>query len=212
MDINWYGHSCFSMKGKEATVVCDPYEKELSYKLPKLKANIVTISHDHPGHNRISGIDGDPKIVRHPGEYEIRNVFIMGLSTFHDSDHGANRGRNIIYIIEVDDVRVCHLGDLGHKLSAQQIEEISEVGVLFIPVGGVSTIDAKTAAELVRLISPKIVVPMHYATDVTTWLEPIDKFVMEMGLKEIAPQSKISVTASNLPPDTRVTVLDYRLQ
>jgi len=211
MEINWYGHSCFSIKGKEATVVCDPYEKDLSYKLPKLKANIVTISHEHLGHNRTKDIEGDPKIVRHPGEYEIKNVFIMGLPNYHDSQHGENRGKNIAYIIEIDDVRVCHLGDLGHKLNSQQIEDISEVGVLFIPVGGVSTIDAKMAAELVRLINPKVVIPMHYATDVTTWLEPIDKFVSEMGLKEAVAQPKLNVTAGNLPLDTRVTILDYRL-
>ncbi len=210
MEITWLGHSCFRIKGKEVTLVTDPYDVDLGYVWPKPAANIVTVSHAHPGHSSTTGVDGNPRVVNRPGEYEIKNVFIIGLPTFHDATQGANRGRNVIFLIEMEDLRLCHLGDIGHTLSSKQIEELSGLDILFTPVGGVSTIDAKTAAEIVRLLNPKIVIPMHYQTEVTTWLEPLEKFTTGMGLREIVPQPKLVVTKSNVPPETRVVVLDYR--
>ncbi len=210
MDITWLGHSCFRIKGKEVNLITDPYDATLGYSWPKSSANIVTITHDHPGHSNAVGVEGNPRVVNRPGEYEIKNVFIIGFPTFHDAAQGANRGRNIIYLMEMEDMRLCHLGDIGHTPSPKQIEELSGIDVLFAPVGGVSTIDAKTAAEIVRLLSPKIVIPMHYQTDVTNWLEPLEKFTQGMGLREIVPQPKLTVTKSNVPPETRVVILDYR--
>ena len=210
MDITWLGHSCFRIKGKEVNLITDPYDATLGYSWPKPSANIVTITHAHPGHSNAAGVEGIPKVVNRPGEYEIKNVFIIGFPTFHDAAQGANRGRNIIYMMEMEDMRLCHLGDIGHTPSPKQIEELSGIDVLFAPVGGVSTIDAKTAAEIVRLLSPKIVIPMHYQTDVTNWLEPLEKFTQGMGLREIVPQPKLTVTKSNVPPETRVVILDYR--
>jgi L-ascorbate metabolism protein UlaG (beta-lactamase superfamily) len=182
----------------------------LGYSWPKSAANIVTVSHAHPGHSNATGVEGNPRVVNRPGEYEIKNVFIIGFPTFHDAAQGANRGRNVIYLMEMEDMRLCHLGDIGHTPSPKQIEELSGIDVLFAPVGGVSTIDAKTAAEIVRLLNPKIVIPMHYQTDVTNWLEPLEKFTQGMGLREIVPQPKLTVTKSNVPPETRVVILDYR--
>jgi L-ascorbate metabolism protein UlaG (beta-lactamase superfamily) len=209
MEISWLGHSCFNLKGKEATVVTDPFEPDFGYLLNKLSANVVTLSHLHPGHSYAEGVDGNPKVLRRPGEYEVKHVFIIGFSTFHDKDSGKIRGKNVVYLIEMDGFKLCHLGDLGHQLSPQQIEEMSDLDVLFVPVGGVSTIDAREAAEVVHSINPRVIIPMHYQTEVSPWLEPLDKFLKEMGVKEILAQPKISFTRTNLPTEPQVVVLSY---
>ena len=128
------------------------------------ETSIVTVSHQHSGHSHVQGIGGEPKLVIRPGEYEISGVLIIGIATFHDADRGRKRGKNTVYIMEVDEISVCHLGDLGHVLTAEQVEEIGNVDVLLLPVGGVSTINAPMAAEVVRQLEPKAVVPMHYKT------------------------------------------------
>jgi L-ascorbate metabolism protein UlaG (beta-lactamase superfamily) len=210
MDINWLGHSCFKIKGTTATIITDPYSPGLGYSLGKQTARIVTVSHPHPGHSYIEGIDGEPKTVIGPGEYEISGVLIMGTTTFHDDEKGGKRGKNTVYLMQIDEVSICHLGDLGHVLSAEQVEEIDNVDVLMIPVGGVSTIDASTAAEVVRQLEPSVVIPMHYQTEVLKReLEPVDGFLKEMGVKEVIPQPKLSVTKANLPAGTQVFLLDY---
>ena len=209
MEITWLGHSCFKIKGKEVVLVADPYHESLGYPPSKLQANIATVSHQHPGHNHVASVEGNPKVLKGPGEYEIVEVFIRGIKTFHDSIQGEKQGKNTIYIMEMDGINLCHLGDLGHLLSPQQIEEIGSIDVLLVPVGGVSTIDARIAVEIVRLLNPRIVIPMHFQTEVTTWLEPVDRFLKEFGLKEIPPQPKFSVTQLNLPSQTQVVLLDY---
>lgn len=210
MDITWLGHSCFRIKSKEVILITDPYDSTLGYTWPGATANIVTLSHTHAGHSNAAGVEGNPKIIHRPGEYEVKGVFIIGLPTYHDAVQGANRGRNVIYLIELEDLRLCHLGDIGHIPSSHQVEELSEVDVLFVPIGGVSTIDAKTATEILRLLNPKIVIPMHYRTDVTTWLDPLDKLTAAMGLRDIVSQPKLTVTRSNLPSESKLIVLDYR--
>lgn len=210
MEISWLGHSCFKIKGKEITLVTDPFTESLGYSLGKLSASIVTVSHSHPGHCGTSGVSGNPKTIHRPGEYEVSHILINGISTFHDASQGKDRGKNIAYLIEMEDITLCHLGDLGHKLSPQQVEKLSHAEILLLPVGGVSTIDAREAAEIVRQLSPRVVIPMHYKTDVVTWLNPVDAFVSEMGTTEVTPQPKLSITKANLPTDTMVIVLDYR--
>ncbi len=149
-------------------------------------------------------------MVIRPGEYEISGVLIIGIATFHDADRGRERGENTVYLIEVDEISVCHLGDLGHVLTVAQVEEIGNVDVLLLPVGGVSTINAPMAAEVVRQLEPKVVVPMHYKTSALSWeLEPVENFLKEMGVKEINSQSKLSFTRSSLPISTQVILLDY---
>jgi len=210
MDISWLGHSCFRIKGSNAVVITDPYSPDLGYTLGKLTARIVTISHQHSGHSYLQGIGGEPRSVTRPGEYEISDVLIIGIATFHDADRGRERGENTVYLIEVDEVSVCHLGDLGHVLTAEQVEEIGNVDVLLLPVGGVSTINAAMAAEVVRQLEPKAVIPMHYQTSALSWeLEPVENFLKEMGVKEINSQSKLSFTRSSLPISTQVFLLDY---
>lgn len=213
MEITWLGHACFRLKGKDVTVITDPYEKSIGYSLGRPQADIVTVSHDHFDHNYIQGIGGDFKVVKGPGEYEIKNVFIKGIATFHDSEGGKARGRNTIFSITLDDIVVCHLGDLGHVLTQAQAEEIEAVDVLLVPVGGVYTINAVQAAEVVSLLEPKIVIPMHYQTEVLSLgrpLDPVDRFIKEMGLKSLAPQPKLVVARNTLPEETQVVVLDYR--
>jgi len=210
MDITWLGHSCFKIKGSHATVITDPYSPDLGYKLGKPSARIVTVSHQHPGHSYVQGIGGQPKVVNRPGEYEISGVLIIGIATFHDGEKGKKRGKNTVYLMEIDEISVCHLGDLGHVLSAEQVEEIDNVDVLLLPVGGVSTINAPKAAEVVRQLEPKAVIPMHYKTPALGLeLEPVDRFLKEIGAKQVEPLPKLSLTKSNLPPTTQVFLLDY---
>ncbi|MFC2036232.1 MBL fold metallo-hydrolase [Chloroflexota bacterium] len=210
MDISWLGHSCFRIRASSATIITDPYSPDLGYSLDMPDAHILTISHQHPGHSYVQGIDGEPKVFSGPGEYEMRGVMIMGMATFHDGEEGGERGKNTVHLMEVDEVSICHLGDLGHVLTTEQTEEIENVDVLLLPVGGVSTINASVAAEVVRQLEPKIVVPMHYKTEVLSrGLEPVDNFLKEMGAKEVNSQSKLSLTKSSLPISTQVVLLDY---
>ena len=210
MDISWLGHSCFRIRGAQATVITDPYSPDLGYSLGKPTARIVTVSHQHPGHCYVQGVGGEPKPVTGPGEYEISGVLIIGMVTFHDGEEGNKRGKNTVYLIEIDEVLVCHLGDLGHVLTTEQVAEIGNVDVLLLPVGGVSTIDAPMAAEVVRQLTPKVVVAMHYKTEaVNRELEPVDRFLKEMGVKEVNSQPKLSFTKANLPITTQVFLLDY---
>ena len=210
MNISWLGHSCFRIKGSQATVITDPYAPTLGYSLGKPTANIVTVSHQHPGHSYVQGIDGDARLVAGPGEYEISGVLIIGIATFHDEDKGEKRGKNTVYLMEIDDVSVCHLGDLGHVLTSEQMEELDNVDVLLLPLGGVSTIDAPTAAEVVRQLKPAVVVPMHYKTEaLNRELEPVERFFKEMGIEEVNSQPKLSLTKSSLPATMQVFLLDY---
>jgi L-ascorbate metabolism protein UlaG (beta-lactamase superfamily) len=210
MDITWLGHSCFRLKGSHATVITDPYSAGLGYSLGKPTARIVTVSHEHPGHCYIDGVGGQPRVVNRPGEYEISEVLIIGIATFHDGEGGKKRGKNIVYLMEIDEVAVCHLGDLGHVLTSEQIEDIGNVDVLLLPVGGVSTINAPMAAEVVRQLEPKVVIPMHYKTPaLKVELEAVDRFLKEIGAKQVASQPKLSVNKSNLPLTSQVFLLDY---
>jgi len=210
MEISWLGHSCFRIKGRQATVITDPYSPELGYSLGKPTAQIVTVSHQHPGHSYVQGVGGEPRPVLGPGEYEISGVLIIGVATFHDADSGSKRGKNTVYLMEVDEVSVCHLGDLGHVLTDEQAEQLDNVDVLLLPVGGVTTINASVAAEVVRQLEPKAVVPMHYKTEVLKReLAPVERFLKEMGLKEINSQPKLSFTKASLPVSTQVFLLDY---
>ena len=210
MDISWLGHSCFRIKGSHATVITDPYSPSLGYSLGKPTARIVTVSHQHPGHSYVQGIGGEPRVITGPGEYEISGILIIGIATFHDAEGGGKRGKNTVYLMEVDEVSVCHLGDLGHVLTAEQAEELGNVDILLLPVGGVSTINAPAAAEVVRRLEPKVVIPMHYKTQALSWeLEPVGRFLKEIGVKEVNSHPKLSFTRSSLPASTQIFLLDY---
>ena len=211
MELHWLGHSCFRIRARDTTIITDPPARSTGYSLSSLTADVVTISHQHPGHNAIEACTGGPRVIEGPGEYEVAGVLIDGVSTFHDSSQGSERGRNTAYVIEVEDLRICHLGDLGHVPTAEQSEAMGEIDVLLAPVGGHHTIDAAAAAEVVSLLEPKVVVPMHYRTEVVrAELDTLDPFLKQMGLSEIAPQPRLTLTPSSLPAQTQVVVLDLR--
>lgn len=167
MEITYIGHSSFKIKSKNITLVTDPYDPTmLGIKFPKVAADIVTISHDHPDHNKADlvsmGVTETKKILNGPGEYEIGGISIIGLPTFHDNKKGELRGKNIVYLFEVEDYRIVHLGDLGHKLADSEIEDLGHVDILMVPVGGHFTIGPSEAVEMVGALEPKIIIPMHY--------------------------------------------------
>ncbi|MBN1188328.1 MAG: MBL fold metallo-hydrolase [Dehalococcoidales bacterium] len=208
MEITWLGYSCFLLKGKNISVITDPFPPDLGYTSKIPDARIVSVSHDHTEHSFVEAVSGEKKVVSRPGEYEIGGVLIIGIPTYHDTENGTALGKNTIFVIEIDDVTICHLGDLGHSLNSNQIEEMGNVDILLVPVGGGSTINATQAAAVVRSLDPKIVIPMHYKTlTLNKELEPVDKFLKEMGLSEVVPQAKLSITKSGLPTTTQVLVL-----
>ena len=209
MEITWLGHSCFKIKGNQATVIIDPYSNRWRALPSKLSADIVTVSHEHSGHNYIDDITIDSHLLHGPGEYEIKDVILVGIPSFHDSVKGSERGKNTIYLMEMDELTICHLGDLGHRLNAEELEEVGSVDILMVPVGGVSTLDAGAAAEVVRQLEPRIIIPMHYRyQELDSWLEPVDRFLLEMGEKEVVPQPKYVIRKSRLPLDAQVILLD----
>ena len=210
MEISWLGHSCFAIKGKGGNIITDPYHPNFGYSLGKPKADIVTLSHFHLGHSYVEGIANDPKQIKGPGEYEIGGIFITGIATFHDDEGGNIRGKNTIYNIEMEGVTLCHLGDLGHPLTPQLVEEIGAIDILFLPVGEMSTIPVSTAMKIVNQLNPRIVIPMHYKTEaIVRNLEPVDKFLNKMGIQAPEAKTRISITQSSLPSSTQIVVLSY---
>jgi L-ascorbate metabolism protein UlaG (beta-lactamase superfamily) len=210
MEINWLGHACFRIRAKEGTVVTDPFGKDSGYEWSRPRADIVTISHDHDNHNQAQRVAGEPKVLQGPGEYEISNIFVTGIATFHDNKKGAERGSNTIYLIEAEDLKICHLGDLGHVPTETQAETLSDLDVLLVPVGGLYTISPAQAAEVVSQLEPRIVIPMHFKTKAYSGkLEALDKFLKEMGLKSADEQEGLKVTKGSVPEETQVVVLKY---
>lgn len=209
MDITWLGHSCFRIRSNQAIIVTDPFPPNLGFSLGKQTADIVTVSHGHTSHSYAQGIGGEPRILKGPGEYEISGVLILGIATYHDAVKGQARGKNTAYLMEIDGLAVCHLGDIGHVLSDEQMEEMGNVDVLLLPVGGGSTINATMAAEVIRKLEPKAVIPMHYKTPaLKRELAPVEVFLKEMGMAQVEPRPKLNVTRSNLPISTQVFVLN----
>jgi L-ascorbate metabolism protein UlaG (beta-lactamase superfamily) len=209
MRITWYGHSCFRLRGRSGTVVTDPYSGDLGYKLPRLRADIVTVSHDHPDHANVKAISGKPKVIDGPGEYEIKGIFVIGIPTPYGESSKQPVMRNTVYLIDLDGVTVCHLGDVRRVPTQAQIEELGEVDVLLVPVGGGSTLGAAKASEVISLLEPRVVIPMHYKTDQLKGLklQPVSQFLKEMGLKEVVPEDTVHITKSGLPSETQIVLM-----
>ncbi len=214
MDIIYLGHSAFKLKGKTATVVCDPFHPSIGLHFPKnTEAQVVTISHGHDDHNASELVSGNPVVFTNPGEYEAQRVEILGIASFHDAQRGAERGDNTVFKIELDGVHIVHLGDLGHPLSEADIELLDEVDVLLVPVGGHFTIDAQTAAKLVADIEPRIVIPMHYQVDglivdLREKLVPVSAFFKALGkdMPEVVP--KLTLKAGAIPEEMQVVLFE----
>lgn len=214
MDITHLGHSSFKLRGKTASVITDPFASSIGLSFPKhTAADIVTVSHDHDDHNAASVVDGNPFVITGPGEYEIKGVGLVGMGVYHDDQKGEKRGKNTIFRIELDGLTVVHLGDLGHELSAAQVDALDGVDILLVPVGGVYTIDAGLAAKIVGEIEPTIVIPMHYnrpGLDQKMFgdVAGVDAFLKEMGKTDVASQPKLVITKDKLPEEMQVIVLE----
>jgi len=209
MDITWLGQSCFRLRFKAAIVITDPYNGDLGLKLPRQKADIVTISHEHEDHNNLRAISGEPRVCRGPGEYERAGIFIFGIPTFHDRRNGRDRGPNTAYLIEGEGLSICHLGDLGHVPTQAQIEQLNALDVLLIAVGGQGTLNAAQAAEVVSLLGPRFVVPMHYQLPgLKVKLDPVTRFLQEMGVARVTPQESLRVLPTSEPGETQIVVLE----
>jgi len=218
MEITWLGHSCFRLRSRAATVVTDPYGKELGLILPRVRADIVTVSHDADDHNYVRGVKGDFKVLSGPGEYEVSNSFVTGLVLSERKPSGG-QGKaavagdgNTVFLIELDGITICHLGDLSNVPTQAMMEEsLSEVDVLLVPVGGGESLNASQAAEVVSLLEPHIVIPMHYkikGTDLK--LDPVAKFLKEMGLDKVDEQELLKVDKGGLPDETQVVLLELK--
>ncbi len=212
MEITWYGHSCFRLTQRGmASVVTDPYDAEaVGYKPLKLRADVVTISHDAPGHNYLKAVRGVRYVVRGPGEYEIGGVFITGVRT-NGKRRKADEPLNTLYVFDFDGVTVAHLGDLRRVPTQSEVEALGPVHVVLLPVGGGGGLTPAKAAEVVSLLEPGFVIPMHYKTpDTPLNLAPLSRFLKEMGVAKVEPRPSLTVKPSSVPDETQVVVLDYR--
>lgn len=213
MDVTWLGHGCFRLRGRSAAVVTDPYPPAIGLKLSRMDADLVTVSHEHENHNYTQVVRDGAYEIHGPGEYEVAGVSVIGIPTYHDGEKGTKQGRNTVYLIEIDDVRICHLGDLGHKLEDAEAEAVASPDVLLVPVGGQTAMNAALAAEVVRQLEPRFVVPMHYAIPgLKLHLDPIDRFLKEMGVTAAEPQPKLAVQRSSGDYDTKVVVLEAKAE
>lgn len=215
MEIIWYGHSCFRLAERGmASVVTDPFDHhDVGYEALKLRADIVTMSHDAPGHNNLSAIKGDAHAITGPGEFEIGGVFITGIQTNGHTHNDPNEKRNTLYVIDYNGVNVVHLGGLNRVPTQTEVEALGPVHIALVPVGGGSSLNAAKASEVISLLEPNIVIPMHYFTPETKIsLDPLEKFLHVMGLTTVETQPSLTIknASSSLPEETRITVLELQ--
>lgn len=209
MEVKWLGHACFLITASDGTrVITDPFNhKQLGYPAPAAKADVVTVSHEHFDHNAVEVVKGTPEVIRQPGKFRIKGLVIQGTASYHDRFEGAQRGENTIFTMEIDGMKVCHLGDLGHPLNNEQLEDIGQVDVLLIPVGGHFTIDAGEAYELTGKINPRLVVPMHYKTEyITLPIGPVDEFTKYFS--SVEHLASLEINRDTLPEPVQAVVLD----
>ncbi len=214
MEITWYGHFCFRMMERGmAAVVCDPFDhKIVGYDSLKLKADIVTVSIDNAEHNFTSSVKGDPHLISGPGEFEIGGVFITGVQTNGHAKKSEDEPRNTLYVFDYNGLTVAHFGQIDRVPTQAEVEALGPVNIALIPVGDATSLNAAKAAEVISLIEPNIVIPMHYATDGSqVKLDELNKFLKEMGISETEHVPMLKMTSStSLPEETRVIVLDYQ--
>lgn len=208
--IYWAGQSCFEIsvsnsKDHSANIIIDPFDEKIGLKVPSLSGDILLVTHDHYDHNNVKAVKGEPFLIQGPGEYEVKGVFVLGIPSYHDSALGKEKGQNTIYTIEAEDMKICHLGDLGQKeLTDEQIDKIGTVDILMIPVGGEYTISSSEATKIISQIEPRIVIPMHYELPkLNIKLEPVEKFLKAMGKNAgaITPQDKFLAKESTMPKE-----------
>lgn len=207
MKINYIGHSCFLFRESSGTtLLTDPYG-DIGLSFPRVKSDIVTVSHSHYDHCNVGAVGGDPAILSRAGKYTVRGVAIEARESYHDDANGTKRGKNLIFTFEMDGVTVCHLGDLGQKAEGDILEKIGKPDILLIPVGGNYTIDGAEAARYVREIRPAVVIPMHYhVRGLTVDISDERQFLTAMGTFERAKEAEI--TAETLPAATKTLLLE----
>jgi L-ascorbate metabolism protein UlaG (beta-lactamase superfamily) len=214
MDIKYFGHSSFFIKSKDARLVTDPFNSEmLGFRFPKTEADIVTVSHDHKDHNNIEAISNNPLIINMPGEYEKNGIRIFGYPSFHDKKKGSERGENVLFKIEAENISLLHCGDLGEMPDDKLLDEIGEVDILFVPVGGVWSLNSGEAVTFVKKIEPSIIIPMHYRTSKHDpkqfgTLAHVEEFLKKMGSESIQPITKLTVKKEDLQDEMKVVVMD----
>ncbi len=217
MEITYLGHSSFKLKSKQGVVVTDPYASDVGFSMPSVSADIVTVSHDHFDHNALKNVSGTvrrekPFVVQTAGEFEVGGISVFGFETYHDSVSGAEKGKNVIYVIQIDGVRVLHLGDLGHQLAEPLIEELGSIDVLLCPVSGVyGILDAKGAVSVIQALEPSYVIPMHYATEkhdskAFIGMQTLQDFMKEYGVTK-EPVESLTVNPGAFPESTELVVL-----
>lgn len=212
MELTWYGHSCFRFTERSfATVVADPYDCNSTGNTPlSLNADIVTISHDKPGHNHLPAIRNEAFVIAGPGEYEVGGVYINGIQTNSQIKSMPLSERNTLYVYDYDGINILHLGGIDRVPSQSEIEELGTIHIALVPIGGNSTLNAVKAAEIVNMLDPNIIVPMHYMTeDSLISMEPLNKFLTEMGLSNIEATASLKISsARSLPETSQVVVLE----
>lgn len=195
------------------TILTDPYQgADWGYPPVATTADVVTISNDHPHHAGLSGVTGKPRVLRGPGEYEIGGALIWGVRTLQHKTNGARNPKNTVFIIQLEELTICHLGDLADApLSPEELTHIKDADVLLVPVGGNCTINATQAAAIVSQVEPKLIVPMHYATEETRGhlaLDEIERFCKELGATDASPRARLSITPTSLPSEPTVVLLE----
>ncbi len=207
MEIWWMGHSALKIRSGDVTLITDPYAGSVGLSMAPESADIVTVSHDHLHHSFSEAVEGGPRVLEGPGEYEVANFYITGFGTRRQVEEGA-REINSVFTMRAEGLVLCHLGDLNQALSPAQVQRLSPIDVLFVPAGGTCTINAAMAAELVNLVRPRIVVPIHYRiAGLSADLEPLDAFLAELGVSDVETQPRLSLTSTSLPSELRVVVL-----
>ncbi|GAH71186.1 unnamed protein product, partial [marine sediment metagenome] len=211
MKIKWLGHASFLITSDAGTkIITDPYVTGggLSYGEIKESADIVTVSHGHGDHNNVAAVQGNPAVVKEVAPVEIKGIKFNGIPTYHDSAGGKERGNNIIFCFEVDGMRVCHLGDLGHQLGDKEVAELGKVDILLIPVGGFFTIDASVATEVCSKLTPKVIIPMHYKNDRCAFpIAGVDEFLQGKAGVSRLDTSEVEFKPGELPATTQIIVL-----
>jgi L-ascorbate metabolism protein UlaG (beta-lactamase superfamily) len=209
VEISWFGHSYFRLADRgKATIVCDPFDESIGYTVPKVKADVVTISHDAPGHSNYDSVKSYQRVLAGPGEYEIGGVFVIG-AALHDVESDPPK-RNVAYLFDYDGLTIAHLGDLNHVPQQSTIEAMGSVDIALVPVGGGGGLNATQAAEVIGMLEPSIVIPMHYKTEENSLdLESVDKFLKEMGVSRIQQENVLKVSKSSLPEQTQIVVLGF---
>jgi L-ascorbate metabolism protein UlaG (beta-lactamase superfamily) len=216
MNINWRGQSCFQItsshnKNDQVSIVIDPFSNDIGLRAPKFQADVLLISHDHHDHNNIKAVSGDPLIINGPGEYDVKEVVINGIPGFHDNSQGSEKGKITIYTIETEEIKLCHLSDLGQKeLTSEQLDRIGDVDILMIPIGGTYTINSAEAIKIMAQIEPKITIPMHYKIPkLNIKLDGVDNFLKALGIKNLEPLPKLSIKKKDISSEeAKIIILE----